>query len=430
MEQISKQEFLAEFNKIYADPQNYLVKDGKVDMSAVTELFNKFASVYLHPAMQGIVSDENLPKISVQKLTLLPDSRTDDKSSTGRYDRDHNFIEINARKFENPSKASLQKALLSVLPILCHEYQHFKQGLYAMGKVNKPKVISKFPEQEETFESTTLTPEQIEKVGTMIGLDPEKVKEDFLFGDKKNKLIEFAKTVEPEIYNSAKRKTYFFTTPGSDRVLMAYYYRRPAEQDARETSIATYDTFVSDSDAFNKTFGGKLPVGAMKSASRIQKFKNWTDLHKQPESVMETFDNQAKNINASHFLLFSAGIDNSKLASSDFKTRNDEGRKIVVMESALICILGSKSPAERKQFLQTLQEKAESAEDRHLLMVVSNVKEKMDSQGSKTSVVSKTETEQTKSHEPQREINSPTKTQSAKKSETKTLEDEQGKSMQ
>ena len=38
MEQISKQEFLAEFNKIYADPQKYLVKNGKVDMQALRTL--------------------------------------------------------------------------------------------------------------------------------------------------------------------------------------------------------------------------------------------------------------------------------------------------------------------------------------------------------------------------------------------------------
>lgn len=428
MEQISKQEFLAEFNKIYADPQKYLVKNGKVDMSAITEVFNKFASAYLHPQMKGIVSDENLPKISVQKLTLLPDSRVDDKASTGRYDRDHNFIEINARRFENPSTSALRKALVSVLPILCHEYQHFKQGLYAKGSVNKPKVISAMPTTAETYESTPLSPEQIEMAGAMLGLDPEKVKQDFLFGDKKNKLIEFVRTVEPKMYEAAKRKTNFFTNPQGDRVHMAYYYRRPAEQDARETSISTFDQFVSDADAFNKNHGGKLPVASMKSASRVQKFKNWSDMHRQPNAVMETFDEQVKNIDASHFLMYSAGIDQSKLASTDFKTRNDEGRKLHVMESALVCLLSSKTPAEREQFLTNLSERANAAGDNNLLMVVENVKEKMQEQSS-TSVVSKAERSKFAEPEPQKTAPSASKTTSVQKTDEQELAEQQGRSL-
>ena len=426
MEQISKQEFLAEFNKIYSDPQKYLVKDGKVDMSAISDLYNKFASAYLHPGMKGIVSEENLPKISVQNLTLLPDSKTNGKSSTGRYDRDHNFIEINAMRFETPSKSALQKALVSVLPILCHEYQHYKQGLYSKGTVNKPKTISSMPTAEEQYESTTLSPEQIEMAGAMLGIEPEKIKQDFLYGDKKNKLIEFVKTVDPKMYNAANKKTNFFSNPQGDRVFMAYYYRRPAEQDARETSIAIFDEFVSDSAAYNKTQNGKLPVFKMKTASRVQKLKNWADMHRQPGSVMETFDEKVKKIDASHFLKYSSTIDQSKLDSSDFKTSNDEGRKLYVMESALVCILSSKSPADREQFLKNLSERAEAAGDKNLSLVVENAKEKLQEQ-SNISVVSKQERSVYEEPKPQRETIAPTKTGSEKNQE---LAEQQEKEMQ
>lgn len=352
--------FMQRFNEIIQNPKKHLFENGKFNAEKLSALFNEFADLYLKGDLKGKIPDSKFPKISVQKLTNLPPGSKNSKNSGGNYNRQYNFVEINAESYSSKVNAILSAMIMKDLATVCHEYQHFKQNLYASGQIQDSKIPTAGLNQAEVEENNKtmmrLSPEQLEIAAEMLGENPEAIKNDFLFGDTKNRLIGLADITSSHSYQVGQktaRGSKVFTN-GKEPLYAAYYFTRPYEIDARDTSIAHFDTFIQDFQTYSHGKSRHVST-ALKAASSVQKVANWWDSHKQPKEAMENFMAEARAEFTPEKLIEFLSTDQFRSSKSGKELIVQE-EKVMIVERSTIALLEGQPPEKQDAFIAKLEQ--------------------------------------------------------------------------
>ena len=351
-----KYEFLKRFSEMIKKPTEHFInkETGHLDKEKLSSMFNDFVQNYLQRELKTFISAEKFPKVSVQNLNNPSPGKTTGRGSTGNYDRVFNFIEINAGKFTGKNDIELAKQIMETLPIVCHEFHHFMQKLYAEGNVpNSLPTVGGIDEQRVEENNKTmmnLTPEQLDIVKDMLGKDPEKIKHDFLYADFRNKLLDISKDICPEAYkkgnNSANKLPGF--SNGKIPIYAANYLLSAHEVDARETSISLYDEFVRDFESFSNGNDRKI-VNSLKNIGSRQKFMNFMDNIKQPKKAMEVFMNNAiKLIKPEDFVEF------YQKETQNLTSQEDKEFIDMMVERSVCALLEPMNPEDQGKFIAGL----------------------------------------------------------------------------
>lgn len=353
-----KQKFLRDFREVYNYPEKYVVKnqDGTLDCSRLQEFFNRFVKVYLHKDMAGITPE--FPSLVISKFKSAAAHSKKTKETAGRFSNEPLGITINIEKFEGLSKSALREAIIGMLPIVCHEYQHFKQ--YVMVKASRGEL--------------NLGEEQMKKLKAQFvsKQDPESVLDDCLFGGMKADAIKFVRLMDPQLYAKAKRSDSVLSRLniqelGGDSVLRSHYFLKANEVDARESSILFYDDFVRDVERYNFTHGDKfvnengqeqtleeVPVSRLKRVGAIQRTKNSIDNKRHSHRVMETFCESMKNMKPEKILSY------IEMIEKKFPESSAEARSQILNQFAALLEVAchEKGPAEAQEFLTEIMKTA------------------------------------------------------------------------
>lgn len=395
---LEKQKFLQMFREVYNNPEKFVQKqpDGTLDCSKLATFFNSFIRVYLQKDMEGITT--NFPQLFVKKFTRMGMHSRKTKESSGCFSSNTNTIDMNAEKFENLKGSQLRDAILTMLPIVCHEFQHFKQYVYLQathtGELN-------------------LNESQMSALRGQFGSDPDVIAEDCKYGALKSVAVKFAKQFDPEIYAKAKNADHLIglLNPGeigADRVLKAQYFLKPNEVDARESSIKYYDQLVEDVEVFNFTHGEKfvgengeeltlkeVPVSKLKRIGNIQRTKNAIDNRRHSANVMQVFDEQMRNMQPEQIIKYLDLID-KKYPQQSTNPEVIKTRESVINDlSALIEVAYRQKGIAGAEFLSKL---SQLAKGHHKEIIEKYIQEIQNNSGRESSVspVSKEAREQEK----------------------------------
>lgn len=362
--------FMQRFNEIIKHPSKHLFTDGKFDPAKLSALYNEFADLYLKGDLKGKLPDSKFPKISVQKLTMLPPGSKNSKTSGGNYNRQYNFVEINAEHYYGKGDKVLAALIIKELATVCHEYQHFKQNLYATGKIQDSKIptgdFNAAEVEENNKTMIELTPEQLEIAKGMLGENPEEIKADFLYGDQKNRLIDISRSIAPSAYAAGEKKARgskilgiiknplkILYTNGKEPLYAAHYLLRPYEIDARDTSIAHFDTFIRDFQTFSHGKSRDIST-ALKVMSNLQKAANWWDKHKQPKEAMEVFMEEARKTISPEIIVEYLSSEQFETVAGERKPLPQDKKEMIVIRSVTV-LIESFSPEKQSDFLKRLE---------------------------------------------------------------------------
>lgn len=330
---MTKKEFIENLKRVYKDPIKELeIKDGKCNVSKLNDLFKGVSEIYLDSSVKGIV--DKTPEISFESLD---GKDTKVKNPTGKYDEDKNKIIMNSDRISKAKSVDeIRTAILEVLAIVCHEYQHFKQSVFARAAANGDK-------------------EKMEAMKKQIGYNPDMVIDDAEHGRSTSRQIGFMREVMPEQRERVMAKTKSDSRASGDPVWDAFYYRRPVEVDARETSLPVFGEIAND-----VLKSGSLGMGfKMKMVQYNQKKKNDKDMRRQGPGVMKAFEEEMKTIKPEHFIKYGEIIEKeSQTADMTEEMKEKIEERKAVFADTLAATVQRLGPEKSQEFLNELLEKA------------------------------------------------------------------------
>lgn len=206
-------------------------EDGKIRFIALEKFFNEFAEAYLKPSFQGYTN--KIPSVKLKDANEVAAIIGDKSKAGGEYNSADNMVYMYYNRFEklldlNESKM-LRKKIISqfnmAISILCHEYQHAKQQVYVnllkSGEVQKAKTFSE-----------------------QLGKNIDGIATDMGFAGKE--CIDVIKATRADLYAEMGKLVKTPTPKNPDPILDAFYFNRPIEKDARNTSLKVFREFSTD----------------------------------------------------------------------------------------------------------------------------------------------------------------------------------------
>jgi len=283
---MDKKEFIDRLKSAYNDPSLFF-ENGKISPGKLQEFFQGFVDSFLQPSMSEFTDKK--PEVIFEDFK---EGSTKVDNPTGKYERDDSGkdkIIMSVKRFaqcKNPDE--LRNTLLEVMGIVCHEYHHFKQGIYGdmleSGNTEKANAIAgQMKISQEQFEHTT-------------GI-----------GAFKYDQLELMEKTMPGTIALIKLSGNPFGRSSKGVIRDALYFRNPLEKDARDSSLEVHNEIAKEIGA---TSGDKGLASHMKKVGRRQAKKNFIDDIRQPGTVIRAFENATAKIKPQHFIKFSEIIDN------------------------------------------------------------------------------------------------------------------------
>lgn len=292
-----KKEVVKKFEEFIKKPQTIIqgLRDGK--SSHLQEFYQQFAEAYIYPDMADFTS--KLPPVEMKDAETVAAIIGDKSRASGEYNSQDNKVYMYFNKLQkianskNPTSKAIISEFVTSVEVLCHEYQHSKQKLYANLLNNgETEKANEFSGQLAKYSSDIV--------------------QDIDFNGAE--CISVIKETRPDLYSEMASKTKEPSVEGADPVVEAFYYRRPIERDARDTSLRMFDEFTKDT-----LKSGKLKSWAFLTRQKLQALKRHKrDMSRQPVHISkDDILGQLKKMNPEDFAKYAQGAESIYVGLSE-----------------------------------------------------------------------------------------------------------------
>lgn len=284
-----RKEVVKKFDAFIKNPKTIIQGLPEGECSHLQEFYQEFAEAYIYPDMAEFTN--NLPPVEMKDVETVAAVIGDKSRASGEYNSQDNKVYMYFNKLQkianskNPASKSIISEFVTSVEVLCHEYQHAKQKVYAnLLKNGETEKANEFSGQLAKYSS--------------------EIAQDIDFNGAE--CISVIKETREDLYSEMESKTKEPSVQGADPVVEAFYYRRPIERDARDTSLKIFDQFAKDSFK-----GGKLVSSAFLTKQKLEALKRHNrDMKRQPVHISkEEILGQLKKMNPQDFAKFANKIE-------------------------------------------------------------------------------------------------------------------------
>lgn len=269
-----KKNVIDRYMQIIKNPKSFLAKEGGKYVFA-EEFLNEFADAYIRPDFEGF--QDEIPRVELKDTADIPEIIGDKSRAHGEYNNKANTVFMYSNRIDDMNGLSDEQIigrLNMMLGTLCHEYQHGKQRVYVDLVNNGDERAKEFGKQLNANKEGILADYEFNGQECL----------DVIAGSRPDLYAELQGMVRQSPSSTTKLLSKLQNNPikeFKDPVLDAFYYRRPIEVDARETSLKIFDKFIKD----------VLKSGKIKASSNLIKeeatsyIRHLTDMSKQPATI-------------------------------------------------------------------------------------------------------------------------------------------------
>lgn len=382
----AKIRFIGDLNAILANPKDLLFTNGVLDTKRLSAFLNDFVQAYLQEDARKLgISQDKIPIVAVHhNLLTTPPGDPTGKKSFGNYNKNLNFIEVNANQFSpDMSNAELSQKLVTSLVGVAHEYRHYLQSMLAHDGVPTSQVVSKTnddaPESQYVSEDDVPTSivisneEDIDKYQkahfeSRVSLDASQregltellhgaenaseIQDDLLYGYGKMGLIAVAKYNQDQssAFADGNRAASKISLNGDKRdpIIQAYYYNLAHEKDARLAAPDAIMRLAKDSGLFSKNFLKLAQEGVSQTA------KAHLDNMSQPGGAVDVLVDTAVGKKKGDPGITPAMIERYYLASMEEVNVSSKAEQNEFVEGAILTILNNLEDEQIEQFITEL----------------------------------------------------------------------------
>lgn len=309
-----RKEVVKKFNSFIKNPKTIIQGLQEGECSHLQEFYQEFAEAYIYPDMADFTS--KLPPVEMKDAETVAAIIGDKSRASGEYNSQDNKVYMYFNKLQkianskNPTSKAIISEFVTSVEVLCHEYQHSKQKLYANLLNNgETEKANEFSGQLAKYSSDIV--------------------QDIDFNGAE--CISVIKETRPDLYSEMETKTKEPSVEGADPVVEAFYYRRPIERDARDTSLKIFNQFAKDSFK-----GGKVVSFAYLTKQKLEALRRHNrDMKRQPVHISkEEILGQLKKMGSKDFANFAKKIEPFYAELSEVEKENLTAESILNGNSA------------------------------------------------------------------------------------------------